>query len=66
MNISPVLLSAEVQARIEPLPIPIVKKKPNEANKYDIIKIKMLRNPSDAKSEIYELKIITFEHGQPE
>ena len=26
----------------------------------------MRQNPSDADSEMYELKIVTFEHGQPE
>ena len=66
MNISPVWLSAEVQARIEPPPIPLVKKEPDKVNEYDIINIKMRQNPSDADSEKYELKIVTFDHGQPE
>ena len=26
----------------------------------------MCQNPSDVASETYELKIVTFEHGQPE
>ena len=66
MNISPVWLSAEVQARIEPPLIPLIKKYPKEVNEYDIINIKMRQNPSDVASEIYELKIVTFKHVQPE
>ena len=62
----PAWISAEVQARIKPPPIPLIKKDPLEANEYDVIKIKMRRNPSDAASKTYKLKIVTFEHGQPE
>ena len=57
MKISPVWISADAQQRIKPPPIPIM---------YDIINIKMRQNPSTADSETYKLKIITFEHGQPE
>ena len=66
MKISPPWLSAEFQARIEPPPIPLTKKQPGGVKYYDIIKIKIRRNPANAASERYELKIITFEHGQPE
>ena len=62
----PVWLSAEVQACIEPPTILLIKKEPPEANKYAIIKINMHQNPLDAASETYTLKIVTFEHGQPE
>ena len=44
----------------------MIKKELPEANEYDIINIKMRRNPSDATSETYKLKIFTFEHSQPE
>ena len=60
------LLSAEVQARIDLPPIPIIKKDPQESNEYDIININMRQNPSDAASEMYKLNIVTFENGQPE
>ena len=66
MKIYPAWISAEVQARIEPPPIPLIKKEPPESNEYAIIKIKMHQNPLDAASETYTLKIVTFEHGQPE
>ena len=59
-------ISAEVQAHIDPPPIPIIKKDPPEFNEYDIINIKMRQNPSDAASEMYKLNIVTFENGQPE
>ena len=55
-----------MQAYIEPPPIPLIKKETDDASKCDIIKIKMLWNPSDVDSEMYELNIATFEHGQPE
>ena len=59
-------MSSEVQARIEPPSIPIIKKETDHFSECDIIKIKMCQNPSDANSERYELMIATFEHGQPE
>ena len=66
MNNSPVWLSAEVQADINPPPIPLINKEPPEANEYDIIKINVRRNPLDAASETYKMKIVTFDNGQPE
>ena len=66
INISPSWLSAEVQAQIKTLPIPLVSKEPNKFIDYDIIKINMCQKPSDADSEAYDLKIVTFEIGQPE
>ena len=66
MNISPVWLSAEVQARIEPPPIPLVKKEPDKVNEYDIININMRKKTSNTDSETYKLKTVNFEHGQPE
>ena len=62
----PAQISAEVQARIEPPPILLIKKNPLESNKCDIINIKIRRNPLDAASETKKLKIVTFKHGQPE
>ena len=66
MKISSVWTSVEVQAQIETTPIQLVNKEPKEVNKYYIIKIKIHKNPSEVASEMYELKIVTFEHGQPE
>ena len=66
MKLSPVWLSAEVQAWIKPPTIPLIKKETDDASECKIFKIKMCRNPSDANSETYELKIATFEHSQPE
>ena len=65
-NLTTSWISAEVHARIEPPPIPLVKKGPNKVNEYDTIKIKMLQNLSDTDSETYKLKILTLEHGEPE
>ena len=66
MKIYPGLLSAEVQACIEPLLIPPIKREKYDVSECDIINIKMCWNLYDADLEMYELKIETFEHGQPE
>ena len=66
MKISPAWLSAEVQARIKPPLITLINKDTQEANDHDIIKIKMRQKPSDAASETYKLKIVTFKHYLPE
>ena len=66
MNISPPWISVEIQEHIEPTPILLINKEPEEVNEYDIIKIKIFQNTSVAASETYEMKIVTFEHGQPE
>ena len=63
MKISPVYLRAEFQAQIEPPPITVINKEPKEVNKYYIIKIIMHQKISNAASETYKLKIITFENG---
>ena len=61
MNIFPAWLSAEVQARIEPPPILLINKDPPEANEYEILKINMRQNSSDAALETYKLNIFTFD-----
>ena len=66
MKISPFWFSAEVEEKIEPPPILLIKKAPKEVNKYDIINIKVSQNPSDVASETYKLKMINSENGQLE
>ena len=61
-----VWLSAVVQSQIEPLPIPLINKETDNVSKCDIINIKVCWNPSDTDSETYKIKIVMFEHGQPE
>ena len=63
---NPDWISAEMQARIEILPIPLIKAAMADLNTCDIIKIKICRNLSAADSETYELKITTLYNGQPE
>ena len=60
MKLYIVWISAEVQARIKPPPIPLIKKETDDVSECDIIKIKMCRNPTDANSEMYKLKIVIF------
>ena len=51
-----------LKARIDPPPIPRIKTATEDANKCDIIKIKMLRNPDPDNSDTYELKIAKYEN----
>ena len=59
ISTNPNWLSAEVQARIDPPPIPLSRAVTEKAKKYDIIKIKMRRDHALATSKTYELKIAT-------
>ena len=59
-------MSAEVQSHIKPLPIILIKKETDDVSECDIIKVKVRWNPSDADSETYKIKIITFYHSQLE
>ena len=62
---NPNWLSAETQARIDPPPIPLTKAETEEEIERNIIKVKMRRNLSSDTSETYELKMDTFDNGQP-
>ena len=65
-NKTPAWIRVDVQIRIEPPKFTLFKKEPNDINYYDISKIKMCRNLSNANSGTYKPKIVTFEHIQPE
>ena len=56
----------DVQARIEPPPISLIKATSEKAEEYNMIKINMCRDPASATSKTYELKVQTFENGKPE
>ena len=64
-NLSPAWLSAELEAQMDSLPIPVMKKEIDDVSDCDTINIKIRRNLSDAESETYELKIVKFDHVQP-
>ena len=59
-------LSADIQARIKPPPIPIIKLEVDDERTTNIIKVKMRRNPSSAASKTYSINMNTFDYGQPE
>ena len=59
-------ISADVQADIEPPPIPLIKVELEEEKASDIIRINMRWNPKLSASEMYKLKISTFKNGKPE
>ena len=63
---NPNWLSADVQAHIEPPPIPLNRAAADTVKECDIIKIKMRRDPASATSDMYKLKIEMFENGKPE
>ena len=59
-------MNTYLQARIKQPPIPLINKETDGMKECDIIKIKMIQNLSNTDLETYKLKIVTFEHGQPE
>ena len=59
-------LNTDVQARIDPPPIPLIKATNVNTEKTNIIKIKMHQDPASATSDTYKLKVQTFENGKPE
>ena len=66
MNNMGIWLSADMQARIEPPPITLIKLEVDDDRTTNIIKVKMRRNPSSAASEMYNVNMNTFDDGQPE
>ena len=59
-------ISSDMQARIEPPPILLIKLEVDDNRKTHIIKVKMQRNPSSATSETYNVNMNTFDDDQPE
>ena len=58
-------LNVDVQARIEPPPIPPIKAMNRKAEETNIIKIKMRRDPASTTSETCELNFQTFKNVKP-
>ena len=58
-------LSADMQARIDPPPIPLLKVEVGGDRTTHIIKVNMWRNSSSAASETYNVNMNTFDDGQP-
>ena len=59
-------LSADVQARIEPPPIPLINFEFKDERSIHIIKVRMRRNPTSAVSCTFNINMSTFDDGQPE
>ena len=59
-------ISSDVQARIEPPPIPLVKLELEDEHATHIIKVKIQTNQSQAASDMYNININTFNDVQPE
>ena len=59
-------LNADVQACIEPLPIPLLKAAVRNTEETHIIKIMIRQDPASAISEAFKLKVQTFQNGKPE
>ena len=58
-------LSTDVQARIEPPPIPFANMEETEECHTNTIKVKMQHNPESATSETQKRKMKIFENVQP-
>ena len=59
-------LSADLQARIKPLPFILIKVELEKEREISIIKVKMLIKPVTTTSERYNINMSTFEDRQPE
>ena len=59
-------ISADILTHINPQPIPLIKVELDDYCTTHIIKVKMLRNPSSAASEMYNVNMNMFDDGQPE
>ena len=58
-------ISSDVQARIDPPPIPLINLEVDDDCTTNIIKVNMQRNPSSAASKTYNANMNTFGDGQP-
>ena len=59
-------LNADVQAIIEPPPIPLLEVKTGNTEETHIIKINMRQEPASATYNTYEFKVQTFENAKLE
>ena len=53
-------------SHVEPPPIPLVKEMSTSKSYGDYVKLKLLRDPMSSTSDLYELRMSSFEHGGPE
>ena len=58
-------ISVDVQACIEPPPVPLIKVELGELHATHIIKVKIQRKPSQATSEKYQMNTSILDDGQP-
>ena len=58
--------SYDMQARIKPPPIPLIKLEVDYDRTTHITKVKMRRNPSSVAYETYNVNMNTFDDGQQE
>ena len=58
-------LSSDMQAHIDPPPIPLSKVEVDDDCTTHIIKVNMQRNPSSVASETHNANMNTFNDGQP-
>ena len=55
-----------VEVHLDPPLIPLTKIKNNENSDKDCVKIKLRRNPTTQKLDLYQFKMIFFDNGYPE
>ena len=54
-----------VQVHVEPPLTPLIKSKPDVKSDKDFVKLKLRRDMTSRKSDLYEFKIALFENGEP-
>ena len=55
-----------VHVHVESPLITLIKRKNNEKSDEDCLKIKLRRDPTSKKSDLYEFKMTLFDNGDPE
>ena len=55
-----------VQVHLEPPPTPLIKNKHEDKSDKDFVKLKLRRDLTSDKSDLYEFKIALFDNGNPE
>ena len=51
---------------VEPPPNPIIKETSTGKSDGDYVKLKLRRDPTSSVSDLYELRMSLFDHGDPE
>ena len=58
--------SRMTKVHVEPPPTLLIKSEHEDKSDKDFVKMKLLRDPTSAKSDLYLFKMALFDNGEPE